>query len=121
MSRKPNFLPGFLFCLAVAFLAKPILAQAPTTPAARATASTITPEKAIALAQQMRCKEALPALKRAMTNTQLSAEIRKEAGTLGLRCAMTAENSDAALDLVRLLDKEFPNDPDILFILVHAY
>jgi tetratricopeptide (TPR) repeat protein len=119
MSRKPKFLSILLLCLALAILAAPALAQGPKAPPA--SASTVTPEKAIALAQQGRCKDAVAALKRAMTNNQLSAEIRKEAGTLGLRCTLTAEDSDTALDFVRLLEKEFPKDPDILFVLVHAY
>jgi tetratricopeptide (TPR) repeat protein len=121
MSPKPNLLASSLCCCALAFFARPILAQAPKTPSAGGANSSITPEKAIALAQEGRCKEALPVLKRALANTEVSAETRKEAGTLGLRCSMTSQNLDSALDFVRLLSKEFPQDPDVLFLLVHAY
>jgi len=121
MSRKPNFLASFLCCFAFAFFARPTLAQAPKAPLAAGASSSITPEKAIALAQEGRCQEALPVLKRSLANTQVSAGTRKQAGTLGLRCSMTSQNSDSALDFVRLLGKEFPQDPDVLFLLVHAY
>jgi tetratricopeptide (TPR) repeat protein len=120
--RNPKFCKFLLSCLAVAILASPALAQAPkTAPAGGNAASAITPEKAIALAQEGRCKEAVPVLKRAMANAQLPGEIRKQAGTLGLRCALPLENLDSALDFARSLGKQFPQDPDVLFVLVHAY
>jgi len=80
----------------------------------------VTEEKAIALAEQGHCKEALPSLKRTLGG-QGSAEGKKKAGIVGLRCAMSMESPDAALDFVRLLNHQFPQDPDILFVLVHAY
>lgn len=80
----------------------------------------ITPDEAVKLAQQGRCKEAIPALKKTMA-TQAPADIRKTAGVAGLRCALGLDNRDAALDFARVLGKQFSNDPDILFVLVHAY
>jgi tetratricopeptide (TPR) repeat protein len=77
-------------------------------------------ERAVALAQQGHCKEALPSLKRAL-NGQGPAETRKRAGTVGLRCAMDTDSTDAVLDFLRALNHQFPGDPDILFVLVHAY
>jgi tetratricopeptide (TPR) repeat protein len=121
MSSKSKWHPVSLFFFALAALSTPVLAQAPKTPAAASANSALTPEKAIELAQQGRCKEALPALKRALASTQLPAETRKQAGTLGLRCALPLENLDTALDFAHLLGKQFPQDPDVLFILVHAY
>jgi tetratricopeptide (TPR) repeat protein len=121
MPRKPKFLASFLFCFALAVLAKPILAQAPKAAPAAGANSGLTPEKAIALAQEGRCKEAIPVLKRTLANTQLPAEIRKQAGTVGLRCALPLDDLDPALDFAHLLGKQFPQDPDVLFILVHAY
>jgi len=52
---------------------------------------------------------------------QVPAETRKRAGIVGLRCSLTLDNRDAALDFLRLLGKQFAQDPDVLFILVHAY
>ena len=82
--------------------------------------SSLTPEKVIGLAEQGRCKEAIPGLKRAV-NSQGPAEERKKAGVLGLRCSLTLDSRDAALDFARALGHQFPQDPEILFILVHAY
>jgi tetratricopeptide (TPR) repeat protein len=79
-----------------------------------------TPEKALALAQQGHCKEALPGLKSAMSGAG-SAEAKKNAGAAGLRCALALDDRASAGDFIRMLSKQFPNDPDILFVLVHVY
>jgi tetratricopeptide (TPR) repeat protein len=87
-----------------------LLAQQPKSPNSGAEGS-VTPEKAITLAQEGRCKEAIPALKKVM-GSQIATDSKKMAGVAGLRCA---------LEFLRALGKQFPNDPDILFIVVHAY
>jgi len=87
---------------------------------AKAAASELSPDKAITLAQQGRCREAIAGLKHAMT-TQTSAATRKEAGVNGVRCSLEVDNREIALDFIRLLNKEFPKDPDVLFVVVHAY
>jgi tetratricopeptide (TPR) repeat protein len=103
------------------FFAAQLIAQtSPKNTAGTGSDSTLTTEKAIHLAEQGRCKEALPALKRAV-NPQGPAEQRKKAGVLGLRCSLTLDSRDAALDFVRALGHQFPQDPEVLFILVHAY
>jgi tetratricopeptide (TPR) repeat protein len=80
----------------------------------------LTMEKALTLAEQGHCKEALPALKRALAG-QGPAETRKKAGIVGLRCAMNIDSADISLDFLRSLNHEFPQDPEVLFVLVHAY
>lgn len=107
--------------LAVLLVARPGWAQAPKSkPAASTGGTSLSPDKAIELGETGRCQEALPALKRAMAG-EVPAETRKKAGVLGLRCAVTTQNADAALDFIRLLSKQFPKDPDVLFVLIHAY
>ncbi len=88
--------------------------------AAPSSASSMTADKAIALAKQGRCKEALPNLRRIVT-TPGPLEGRRTAGIAGLRCTMAIDNMDATLDFARLLGREFSNDPEILFVLVHTY
>src|SRR5581483_272316 len=78
------------------------------------------PEKAINLAEGGHCRESISALKRAM-NSQASAETRKQAGVVGVRCALALDDRDSALDFIRVLNKQFPRDPDVLFVVVHAY
>jgi tetratricopeptide (TPR) repeat protein len=97
-----------------------LLAQTPQAKSAAGSGSAITEEKALSLAEQGRCKEAVPALKRAM-NSQGTAEARKKAGVAGLRCSLTLETPDSALEFIRLPSHQFPQDPDVLFVLVHAY
>ncbi|MGB7438283.1 MAG: tetratricopeptide repeat protein [Candidatus Acidiferrum sp.] len=97
----------------------PLFAQTKPAPAASAS-SAISPEKAIALGEEGRCKEAIPVLKRVMSS-QGPAETRKKAGIVGLRCSLPSPNPDVALDFIRVLSKQFLEDPDVLFVLVHAY
>jgi tetratricopeptide (TPR) repeat protein len=77
-------------------------------------------EKALALAAEGRCKEAVPTLKRVLSGTG-PAESRKKAGIAGLRCALNSPSSDSAQDFLRSLSHQFPDDPEVLFVLVHAY
>lgn len=77
-------------------------------------------EKALTLAQGGRCAEAIPALKRAV-GSPAQAATRKSAGIAGLRCSLDLNDRDSALDFIRILGRQFPRDPEVLFILVHAY
>jgi tetratricopeptide (TPR) repeat protein len=80
----------------------------------------LTPDKAVTLAGQGRCRESLPGLKHAMSRT-VAAETRKEAGVLGVRCSLAMDDRDSTDEFIRLLGKQFPRDPDVLFVIVHAY
>jgi len=120
MSRNTGTATFFSFLASALFFAAPLLAQAPKTPPGPAASSALTVEKAITLGEQGHCKEAVPALKRGMTG-QASAETKKKAGVVGLRCSLTLDNRDSIMDFIRLLSRQFPQDPDVLFVLVHAY
>jgi tetratricopeptide (TPR) repeat protein len=91
--------------------------QAKTT---AADGAAVSPEKAVILAEQGHCRENISALKRAM-GAQVPAATRKQAGAIGVRCALAVDDRDAALEFIRLLNKQFARDPDVLFIIVHAY
>jgi len=92
--------------------------QQKTSPASPA--ATLTPEKAMTLAEQGRCKEALPVLRKAVTTLASKAEL-KQAGILGVRCAMAVDDRTTAGELLGQLGKQFPDDPDVLYIAAHAY
>lgn len=94
-----------------------LLAQQSQAPASR---PGLTPEKAISLAEQGRCGESIPGLKHAMANT-VPAETRKQAGVLGIRCSLAMDDRDATNEFIRSLSRQFPKDPDVLFVIVHAY
>ena len=114
-SRKAVFFPLFVGCL---WFISTVSAQETRTAVAPAVA--ISPEKAVASAEQGHCRENISALKRAMS-TQVPSEIRKRAGVIGVRCSLTMDDRDAALDFIRSLNRQFPRDPDVLFVVVHAY
>jgi tetratricopeptide (TPR) repeat protein len=82
--------------------------------------SELSPEKAVSLAEQGHCRENISALKRAMA-AQVPAATRKQAGVVGVRCALAIDDRGAALEFIRLLNKQFARDPDVLFVVVHAY
>src|SRR5437867_2067915 len=57
--------------------------------------------KGVDLAKAGRCKEALPLLKQEMSLHTASKDLKREAGFAGVRCAMFADQRDAALDFLR--------------------
>jgi tetratricopeptide (TPR) repeat protein len=80
----------------------------------------LTPEKAVSMAEQGRCSETITALKHAMAAT-VPVEVRKQAGVLGVRCSLAMDDRDSTNEFIRLLSRQFRKDPDVLFVIVHAY
>ena len=52
---------------------------------------------------------------------QTPAATRKQAGVVGVRCALAVDDRNATLEFIRLLNQQFAKDPDVLFVVVHAY
>lgn len=75
-------------------------------------------QQAITLAEQGRCQEALPALNRVMPRL-VDKQFRYHAGMAATRCAMALEQNDAAIESLLRLKKEFPGDPEVLYIMIH--
>lgn len=96
------------------------LAQHSKTAATSSVGSDLAPDKAIAMAEGGHCQESLPTLKRVVRGHG-PGETRKSAGIVGLRCSLTLDDRDSASDFIRSLRKQFPHDPDVLFVVVHAY
>jgi tetratricopeptide (TPR) repeat protein len=80
----------------------------------------ISPQRAIKLAQSGHCEEALPALKRG-SQTAADKSTKRRAAFAGVRCAMLINQTNAVLDFLQLLNREFPGDPEVLFLAVHTY
>jgi tetratricopeptide (TPR) repeat protein len=79
-----------------------------------------TPRHAVDLAGNGHCSEALPQLRRSLH--QLSdKELQRKVGLAGVHCAMTLNQSDAALDFLQALLRGFPRDPEVLYQAVHAF
>jgi tetratricopeptide (TPR) repeat protein len=120
MSRPPGIVPVSLLLLSILPSAFPLAAQQSKSPPTAPSVSAITTEQALTLAEQGRCREAIPALKRALS-AQGPADTKKQAGVVGLRCSLTLDNRESAVEFIRLLSQHFSRDPDVLFVLVHAY
>ncbi len=76
--------------------------------------------RALHLAASGKCKEAIPLLKRALPQTS-DKDLKRSAGLDGVRCAMASNQFDAAQDFLRMLNREFPGDPEVLYTSVHTY
>jgi tetratricopeptide (TPR) repeat protein len=83
-------------------------------------ATPIPPQQAITLANQGHCRESISPLERAMA-AQVPAETRKLAGVVGIRCSLAIDDRPATLNFIRLLSRDFGRDPDVLYVIVHAY
>ncbi len=121
MNPYPGKTAVLSFVVAVLLPSLSLLAQNPKTSATSGTGGTLlTTEKALALAQQGHCREALPTLKHAASGPSPT-ETKKQAGVLALRCAMAMDDRGSATEILLLLHKQFPEDPEILFVTAHAY
>ncbi len=101
---------AFLFVLSVCVTAS---AQ---TPADVATST----HRAITLVEQGRCKEALPILERSVQRLT-DKQLRYNGGMAEARCAMALEQDDAAIAAMQQLRREFPDDPEVLYVTVHYF
>jgi tetratricopeptide (TPR) repeat protein len=72
------------------------------------------------LAESGRCQEAIPLL---LKDARLisDSELKRTAEADGLRCAMALNQEEGALDFLRLLKRDFPKDPEVLYLTVHVY
>ncbi len=77
-------------------------------------------ERALKLAEEGRCQEALPLLVRAVPRLT-DKQLLYHAAMGQTRCAMAREDSQAAVSALMLLKREFSNDPEVLYICVHYF
>ncbi len=92
-------------------------AQTRSKPAADPSASA---QRGLKLAKDGHCEQAIPLLRK--TTSQIAdKELKRQAGFAGVRCAISENHPDAALEFLRLLNRDFPRDPDVLYVSAHAY
>jgi Tfp pilus assembly protein PilF len=77
-------------------------------------------ERAVNLALAGRCAEAIPLLQRASSESA-DKDAQRVTGKFGVRCAMQLNHQEEAAGFLSRLQREFPDDPDILFLAVHMY
>jgi tetratricopeptide (TPR) repeat protein len=116
MSRFSEMFTLILLALA---MSAPSLAQtaSKTTPAP---SNTATAEHAASLAESGHCSEALPLLSKSAAHLT-EKDLQKRAALDGVRCATLLQRWDTLLDFARILNQQFPRDPEVLYVLVHAY
>ena len=77
-------------------------------------------EHAASLAESGRCPEALPLLARSAAHIT-DKTLQKRVGLAGVRCATLLQQEDTLLQFVQVLSRQFPHDPEVLYVLTHAY
>lgn len=77
-------------------------------------------EHAASLAESGRCPEALPLLAKSVTHIADKA-LQKRVGLAGVRCASLMQQQETLLQFVQVLSRQFPHDPEVLYVLTHAY
>jgi tetratricopeptide (TPR) repeat protein len=79
-------------------------------------------QRALNLAKAGHCRESLPLLRKAAARgTQTQKDLKRQAGFAGVRCAMVDVNPDTATEFLRGLTRDFPHDPEVLYLSVHTY
>src|SRR6185437_7811908 len=77
-------------------------------------------QRALSLAEKGRCKEALPVLKRGTPRVP-DKQLRYHAAMGEARCAMSLGDTATTVDALILLQRDFPNDPEALYISTHYF
>ena len=77
-------------------------------------------DRGFALAESGHCAEALPLLKKSIRQIA-DKGLLKRAGLDGVHCAMTGNNPNDSLDFLQVLLRNFPRDPEVLYVATHAY
>lgn len=87
------------------------------TPAENASAAN---EKGIDLAERGLCTEALPLLQKSIPH--IADKRRRYQSAMAIaQCAITVNRMDPLVEAVLLLNREFPNDPKVLYVTTHYY
>jgi len=77
-------------------------------------------QKGVDLAEGGHCREAVPILRKAAPITA-DKQLKKRAGLATVRCGLQLKQTEAAVNALLWLNREFPSDPDVLYVTTHAY
>ncbi len=72
------------------------------------------------LGEAGQCREALPYLKQDLPRVT-DRDLKRAVGLGGIKCAVALERFDDAVDFARVLNRTFPDDPEVLYRTVHLY
>ncbi len=123
-----NRLPYWVLCTILAAGALPgcfpQAANAQSAPKTVSTDSASAVEHGLALAEQGRCREALPLLKKAAPSAadkNADKKLKFRATMTTARCAMSLDQVGMALDALTTLNRDYPRDPEVLYLSTHYY
>jgi len=77
-------------------------------------------KRAISLVEEGRCQEALPVLEHALPRLT-DKQLRYNGGMAEARCAMALDRDSVVIDAIQHLRREFPDDPEVLYVTVHYF
>jgi tetratricopeptide (TPR) repeat protein len=114
-----DLLKTIITCFFLARICAVAQAQVAKKPIRTVDSSSMT-ERGAKLAETGHCQEALPLLKRSFTQTS-DKDLKLRTGIDAVRCAMSLNQADLAVDFLRMLSREFPRSPEVLYLSVHIY
>ncbi len=85
-----------------------------------AAATPLAAQHAATLAESGHCAEALPLLAKSTAHIA-DKELQKRMSLDGVRCATVLQQQETLLQFVQILSRQFPHDPEVLYVLTHAY
>jgi len=74
----------------------------------------------LSLAKSGQCRDAVSYLTKDYVAVR-DPQLKREMGTDVVRCSMASGETDKAVDVLRWLDRDFPNDPAVLYLSSHVY
>src|SRR5882762_3438673 len=115
--RRPLFL---IFLFSSLVVAMPLNAYGQAAAKTSTGAAGTEAQRALSLAESGHCTQALPLLKKAIRQVT-DKDLRKRVGLDGVHCAMTHDVPHESLAFVEVLVREFPRDPEVLYVVTHAF
>lgn len=116
---RPLFQLAILASFLCALPASELEAQPQAAQKAAVPDSTTSALRGIDLAQKGHCKEALVLLRAAPRVTDK--DVKRRAGLAAVKCGVALDQADAAVNALLMLNRDFPHDPQVLYVTTHAY
>jgi tetratricopeptide (TPR) repeat protein len=77
-------------------------------------------QRGLNLAEQGRCQEALPILKKAAPVTS-DKQLKMKVGLATVRCGLALNRTETVVSALLWLNRDYPSDPDVLYVTTHAF
>jgi tetratricopeptide (TPR) repeat protein len=106
--------------ISVVFALLPAVAFTQSPPKSTPSETSTATNRGIDLAGKGHCREALSILKKSVPQTA-DKQLKLKAGLATVRCALSLDQVDNTVNALLWLNREFPNDPDVLYVTTHAY